>query len=174
MPSSPSSPARRASLQNLPNDHLMRVQQHLKAVPGQPHVREGGRSDARNLGNIVRHRDADATEQLYPLGNGVDQLHLLVEVLVEEQMQLVERGPSDLPVRFLVQIAERRLCRQEVGLAARSSPAEPSLRVQAGSKWFTRSVCLNLSGMLMEPGLCGGSVRCRTFTFVLHEKESFL
>ncbi len=30
-----------------------------------------------------------------------------IEVLVEEQMQLVERRPGNLPVRFLVQIAER-------------------------------------------------------------------
>jgi hypothetical protein len=63
--------------------------------------------DPRNLSNIVRHRDADAAKELYPLGNGVDQFHLLVEVLVEEQMQLVERWPGNLPVRFLVQIAER-------------------------------------------------------------------
>jgi hypothetical protein len=53
--------------------------------------------------NIVRHRDLDAAEELYTLGNGVDQFHLLVE----EQMQLGERRPGDLPVRFLVQIAER-------------------------------------------------------------------
>jgi hypothetical protein len=64
-------------------------------------------SDSRYLGNIVRHCDADAAEELYPLGDGVDQFHLLVEVLVEKQVQLVERRPGDLPVRFLVQIGER-------------------------------------------------------------------
>jgi hypothetical protein len=46
-------------------------------------------------------------QMLNPLGDGVDQFHLLIEVLVEKQMQLVERRPGDLPVRFLVQIAER-------------------------------------------------------------------
>ena len=35
-----------------------------------------------------------------------------------------------------------------------------------------RSVCLHLSGTLMEPGLRGGFIRCRTFAFVL-QGESF-
>src|ERR1700751_4107885 len=90
---------------NLSNDHLMRVQQ-----PGKLY-RDGltparWALDSRHLSNIVRHRDADAAAEVYPLGDGVDQFHLLVEVLVEEQMQLVERRPDDLPMRFLVQIAE--------------------------------------------------------------------
>jgi hypothetical protein len=50
--------------------------------------------------------NADPAEELYPLGNGVDQLHLLVVVLAEEQMQLVKCRPCDLPVRFLIQITE--------------------------------------------------------------------
>src|SRR5579862_2321001 len=91
---------------NLSNDHLMCVHQ-----PGKLY-RDGLTSarwtlDSRHLSNIVRHRDADAAEELYPLGDGVDQFHLLVEVLVEKQMQLIERRSGDLPVRFLVQITER-------------------------------------------------------------------
>src|ERR1700751_5021264 len=91
---------------NLSNDHLMRVEQSGKLY--RDRLTAAGRTpDPRHLSNVVRHRDADAAEELYPLGDGVDQFHLLVEVLVEKQMQLVERRPGDLPVRFLVQIAER-------------------------------------------------------------------
>src|SRR5579862_4858713 len=68
---------------NLSNDHLMRIQQPRKLYRG------GLTSarwplDSRHLSNIVRHRDADAAEELYPLGDGVDQFDLLVEVLVEK------------------------------------------------------------------------------------------
>jgi hypothetical protein len=50
----------------------------------------------------VRHRDADAAEELYPLGDGVDQFHLLIEVLVESkwirQKNLwVSSGSGSLP-----------------------------------------------------------------------------
>jgi hypothetical protein len=85
---------------NLSNDHLMRVQQ-----PGKLYrdglTSAGWRLDSRHLSNIVRHRDADAAEELYPLGDGVDEFHLLVEVLVEKQMQLVERRPGDLRCRVI-------------------------------------------------------------------------
>src|SRR5436309_1300444 len=86
---------------NLPNNDLVRVQQSGKL---HRNLLTAARRtlDPRNLSNIVCHRDAYAAEELYPLGNGVDQFHLLVEVLVEEQMQLVERRPGNLPVRFLV------------------------------------------------------------------------
>ena len=46
------------------------------------------------LGDVVGHGDADPTQQLDPLGDGIDELALLVSVLVEEQMQLGERGPD--------------------------------------------------------------------------------
>src|SRR5690242_9858528 len=91
---------------SLSNDHLMRVQQSGKLYRDRL-TSARWTLDSRHLSNILRHRDADAAKELNPLGDGVDQFHLLVEVLVEKQMQLVERRPGDLPVRFLVQIAER-------------------------------------------------------------------
>src|SRR6202051_3904200 len=91
---------------NLSNNHPMRVQQFGKLYRDRL-MSARWTLDSRHLSNIVRHRDADAAEELYPLGDGVDQFHLLVEVLVEKQMQLIERRPGDLPVRLLVQIAER-------------------------------------------------------------------
>jgi hypothetical protein len=98
----------------LPNNDLVRVQQYGKLYRNL--LTAARRTlDPRNLRNIVRHRDAYASEGLYPLGNGVDQFHLLVE----EQMQVVEHRPGNLPVRFLVQIVERHWVGKKLVLAAR-------------------------------------------------------
>ena len=40
------------------------------------------------------------------LGDGVDDLDLLIEVLVEEEMELIEGGASDLPVVLLIHVAQ--------------------------------------------------------------------
>src|SRR3974390_258753 len=61
--------------------------------------------DACRLGYIGSHWQRDSTEQMKPLGNFVDDLNLLAQVFVEQQMQLIEGGPCDLPMRFLVEIA---------------------------------------------------------------------
>ena len=42
-----------------------------------------------------------------PLGDGIDQLVLLPVVLVEEEVQLIERRPRHLPVVLLVEITQR-------------------------------------------------------------------
>ncbi len=62
--------------------------------------------DAGDLGYIAAHGDGDAAEELDALGDGVDHLNLLVEVLIEEEVKLVEGGAGDLPVVFLVHVAE--------------------------------------------------------------------
>src|SRR5246127_4517586 len=50
---------------NLSNDHLMRVQQSGKLY--RDRLTAAGRTlDPRRLSNVVRHRDADAAEELYP------------------------------------------------------------------------------------------------------------
>ena len=51
----------------------------------------GRARDRRQLGRVARVADGDAAEALDPLGEGVDDLVLLLGVLVEEQMELVER-----------------------------------------------------------------------------------
>ena len=66
----------------------------------------GGRANAGGLGYVAAHGDGDAAEELDALGDGVDHLDLLVEVLVEEKMKLVEGGAGDLPVVFLVHVAQ--------------------------------------------------------------------
>ncbi len=47
--------------------------------------------------------DSDAAERLDALGDHVDQFELLAGVLVQEQVELVERRPAHQPVMFLVQ-----------------------------------------------------------------------
>ena len=44
----------------------------------------------------------------------IDQLVLLVVMLVEQQMQLVERRSGDLPVVLLVQVAQRHRVGKEL------------------------------------------------------------
>ena len=67
----------------------------------------GGRGNQRRLGDVGGHREAHAAEQLDPLGDLVDQLALLLEVLVEQQVQLVEGRARHLPVVLLVEVAQR-------------------------------------------------------------------
>src|SRR5258705_5196854 len=45
-----------------------------------------------------------AAQRLDPLGDGVHQLTLFIEVFVEEQVELVERRSADLPVVPLVEV----------------------------------------------------------------------
>jgi hypothetical protein len=60
----------------------------------------------RCLCNVVRHRNAHAAEELNAL-SGVDRFVLFVAVLIEQEMQLIERGAGGLPMMCLVQIAKR-------------------------------------------------------------------
>ena len=57
--------------------------------------------------SIGCHGQRDSAEQLDSLGDRIDQLGLLSEVLVEEQVQLVESRAGDLPVVLLVEVAQR-------------------------------------------------------------------
>ncbi len=68
----------------------------------------------RRLGNVRRHRDAHAAKELNPLGDEIDDLDLLVVMLVEQQMQLVEGRAGDLPVVFLVHVAQRHRVREQL------------------------------------------------------------
>ncbi len=87
------------------NDDLVRVQQpgklHRNLLPalGRP-------LDSGSFRHIVGHCYAETAEQLNPLSDGVDKLRLLTEMLVEKQMKLIESRTGDLPMRFLVQIAQ--------------------------------------------------------------------
>ena len=59
-----------------------------------------------SFGAVAAHGDGDAAEELNALGDGVDDLYLLVEVLIEEEVELVEGGAGYLPVVLLVHVAE--------------------------------------------------------------------
>jgi hypothetical protein len=92
---------------------LVRVQQardlhrHLLSTLGRTR-------NQRRLGDVVSHGHADATRQLDALGDLVDEVVLLAVVFVEQQVQLIEGWPRDLPVVFLVQIAQGHGIRQEL------------------------------------------------------------
>jgi len=62
--------------------------------------------NAGGFGHVAAHGDGDAAEELNALGDGVDHLDLLVEVLVEEEVELVEGRAGDLPVVLLVHVAQ--------------------------------------------------------------------
>ena len=76
------------------------LHRHLFAAPGRTR-------DDRRLRHVGRHRERHAPERLDALGQRVDQLVLLLVVLVEEEMQRVERRPRDLPVMLLVEVPQR-------------------------------------------------------------------
>src|ERR1700683_3804379 len=62
--------------------------------------------NARGFGHIGRHRKRNAAEKLYPLGDGVDDFRLLSVMLVEQEMELIKSWSGNLPMRFLVEVAE--------------------------------------------------------------------
>src|SRR6266446_4039367 len=88
------------------NDDLVRIQQagnlywHFFPAPRRP-------LDARGFGHIGRHGNRDATQKLDPLGDRVHNLRLFFVVLVEQEVKLVEGWSGNLPVRFLIEIAQR-------------------------------------------------------------------
>jgi hypothetical protein len=62
----------------------------------------------------MRHRHADPAEELNTLRDGIDELILLLRVLIEQKMELIKRRSGDLPMMFLVQIAERHRVGQKL------------------------------------------------------------
>src|SRR5438105_3433273 len=60
----------------------------------------------RRLGDVVRRRDAHASEQLDPLCNRVDQLALFCRMFVEQQVELIEARTRHLPMMLLVEVAQ--------------------------------------------------------------------
>src|SRR5713226_8743976 len=64
-------------------------------------------------------------------------------MLIEEQMQLVERRSCDLPVRFLIQIAQgHRVCKQLIELCGHFQPHRflqvrmEGIRIHPAWKWM--------------------------------------
>ena len=83
-------------------DHLVSFQQ---ARQHRRHLftavrRSGNPGDLRDMPRIA---DRDSAERLDPLCDLIDKLDLLTGMLIEEQMQLVERRSSHEPMVFLVQ-----------------------------------------------------------------------
>jgi len=74
----------------------------LESCTGNLLAAAGRTRDQGRLRHVVRHRETHTAQRLDPLGDGVHQLALFSEVLVEEEVELVERRPTDLPVVLLV------------------------------------------------------------------------
>ena len=97
------SPARERS--GSTNDDLVSIEQarklygHFFATAGRP-------LNLRRLGYIRGHGDANAAEELNAFSDGVNQFILLVVMFVIKQMELIKGRTSNLPMRFLVQIAK--------------------------------------------------------------------
>ena len=66
------------------------------------------------FGDVVRHGNAQPAEGLDPLGNDIDNVCLLAEMLVEQQVKLVESRPRNLPVMLLVHVAKRHRVGQQL------------------------------------------------------------
>src|SRR5207244_2579481 len=102
--------------------------------------------------HISRHRDADTAQQLDPLRDEVDQVRLLLVMLVEQQMELVERLAGHLPVMLLVQVANRDGVGQRLVQRLHAPLADRLL--QADRKRGDAAVLLELLGTLsgVRPG----------------------
>ena len=100
----------------------------------------------------MRHGDADAGEQLDPFGNRVDEIVLLFEVLVEEKVQLIERGTRQLSMVPLVNVAKRDCVCQQLIQVLDALPAD-AVR-QRHWQFDQVPVWLNLVGVLAHQRFC--------------------
>src|SRR5712672_1161274 len=66
------------------------------------------------FGNVGGHRQANAAQKLDALGDGVHQLILLAVMLIKKQVELVKRVTRDLPMMFLVHVAQGHGVRQKL------------------------------------------------------------
>ena len=94
--------------------------------------------------------DADAAQQLDALGQQVDQLDLLVVVLIEQQVQLIERRAADLPVVLLVQVAQGHRVGQQ--LVQRLDVLHTNLVRQPDRDHPEGAVLLKLLAALVQDG----------------------
>jgi hypothetical protein len=70
--------------------------------------------DRRDLGDVTGVGDCDTTEGLDAFAHQVDEGQLLTGVLVEQQVELVERRASHQPVVFLVEVVKDDAVRQRL------------------------------------------------------------
>lgn len=122
----------------------------------------GHAGDAAQLGHIVGHSHGHAAQNLDALGNLIYQIRLLFVVLVEEQVQLVERGAHHLPVVFFVHIAQRHGIGQQLVEGGDTGLARFLVEAD-GQALGHGAVALGGGGgivLLVEPGLnINGRVR---------------
>ncbi len=62
--------------------------------------------DPGDLRDVARVAHRDGAQRLHPLGDEVHELLLLLRVLVQEQVELIERGAAHQPVALLVEVVQ--------------------------------------------------------------------
>src|SRR3984957_873954 len=104
--------------------------------------------DQGGFGDVVRHGDADAAQELNALGYGVHQFVLLAVVLVEQKMELVERVAGDLPVVLFVHVAQRDRIGEK--LVQVFDAVGANLFIEADGELRNLVVRLNFARLLMQ------------------------
>src|SRR5467141_4236661 len=102
--------------------------------------------------HIRRHREANATQQLNPLGYSVDQFILFAMVLVKQQMELIEREARHLPMMFLVHITKGHRIGEKLVQVFDALGADHL--VQSIGQPGDLIERLNFPGMLMQDRFC--------------------
>src|SRR5512142_945552 len=108
--------------------------------------------DLSCLSHIGGHGYAYATQKLNAFSNRVYKFHLLVKMLIKEQMQLVESRPAYLPMRFLIKIAERYRIGQQLIQLFRHFQTYRLLQFE-GKQEIDGSICLDLYCTLVQTRL---------------------
>src|SRR6266852_362471 len=94
-----------SQLSAVANDDLVSVEQARKQ-DGDFLATARRAFDLGGLGDVMRHRNGKPSQQLDALGDIIHNLDLLAEMLVEQKVELIERGGRNLPVRLLVQVTQ--------------------------------------------------------------------
>ena len=94
-------------------DRFMRLEQTRKLHRDLLTAARGPR-DLGGFRYVRGHGNTDAAKQLNAFGDGVNQLGLFAEMLIEKQVQLVERFAGHLPMMLFVQVSQRHGVREDL------------------------------------------------------------
>lgn len=135
----------------LTNDDLMGIQQ-ARELYRNFLSSAGWAFNLSGFGHIRSHGDAHPTEKLNTLGNIIHQFHLFAKMFIKQQVKLVKGGPSHLPVRFLVKVAERHGVREQLVQLCSHFQANWLFQLKRKQKIY-RAVCLDLCRSLVKSRL---------------------
>ncbi len=113
------------------------------------------------------HGEAHTTEKLNAFGDIVDECILFFVVLIEDEMELVERVADDLPMMLLVEVAEGDSVSKDLIEVLDTGGAD--VFIKRDGEFGDLAVGLNLTRMLMKnrAGTLGAGLRI-TSSFLGH------